>query len=99
LYRYRAGVPWRDLPDRFGDFRVVHTRFRAWYKCVEIGKPAVNPLIEERTHPDRSVGKEAADTLDRIGWNPGLDANDAAYRTAKRKWAEAVGGSGSYWQE
>jgi transposase len=27
LYRYRAGIPWRDLPERFGDFRVVHTRF------------------------------------------------------------------------
>lgn len=26
LYRYRAGVPWRDLPERFGDFRVAHTR-------------------------------------------------------------------------
>ena len=26
LYRYRAGIPWRDLPARFGDFRVVHTR-------------------------------------------------------------------------
>jgi transposase len=26
LYRYRAGIPWRDLPGRFGDFRVVHTR-------------------------------------------------------------------------
>ena len=21
LYRYRAGIPWRDLPARFGDFR------------------------------------------------------------------------------
>ena len=30
LYRYRAGIPWRDLPDRFGDFRVVHTRFSRW---------------------------------------------------------------------
>ena len=26
LYRYRAGIPWRDLPERFGDFRVVHTQ-------------------------------------------------------------------------
>ncbi len=26
LSRYRAGIPWRDLPDRFGDFRVIHTR-------------------------------------------------------------------------
>jgi transposase len=32
LYRYRAGIPWRDLPERFGDFRVVHTRFTRWGK-------------------------------------------------------------------
>lgn len=32
LYRYRAGIPWRDLPDRFGDWRVVHTRFSRWAK-------------------------------------------------------------------
>src|SRR3954453_141381 len=27
LYRYRAGIPWRDLPDRFGAWKKVHTRF------------------------------------------------------------------------
>ena len=32
LYRYRAGIPWRDLPARFGDFRVVHTRHMRWSK-------------------------------------------------------------------
>lgn len=32
LYRYRAGIPWRDLPERFGDFRVVHTRHTRWSK-------------------------------------------------------------------
>ena len=32
LYRYRAGIPWRDLPERFGDFRVVHIRFTRWSK-------------------------------------------------------------------
>ena len=26
-YRYRTGIPWRALPERFGDFRVVHLRF------------------------------------------------------------------------
>ena len=30
LYRYRAGIPWRDLPEHFGDFRVVHTRHSRW---------------------------------------------------------------------
>ncbi|WP_440870591.1 IS5 family transposase [Thiocystis violacea] len=28
--RYRSGIPWRDLSARFGDFRVVHTRFSRW---------------------------------------------------------------------
>lgn len=30
LYRYRAGIPWRALPEHFGDFRVIHTRFSRW---------------------------------------------------------------------
>jgi transposase len=29
LYRYRTGMPWRDLPERFGDWKAVHTRFTA----------------------------------------------------------------------
>ena len=32
LYRYRGGVAWRDLPERFGDYRVIHTRFSRWAK-------------------------------------------------------------------
>lgn len=32
LYRYRAGMPWRDLPERFGDFKVIHTRHTRWSK-------------------------------------------------------------------
>ncbi|MCG4273263.1 IS5 family transposase [Acetobacter senegalensis] len=30
LYRYRAGIPWRDLPVRFGDWKNVHRRLRLW---------------------------------------------------------------------
>jgi transposase len=30
LYRYRAGIPWRDLPERFGDYWVVHKRHTRW---------------------------------------------------------------------
>ncbi|MGH8336277.1 MAG: IS5 family transposase [Gammaproteobacteria bacterium] len=32
LYRYRAGIPWRDLPERFGDPIKVHSRFSRWAK-------------------------------------------------------------------
>ena len=30
LYRYRAGIPWRDLPERFGQWKNVHRRFSRW---------------------------------------------------------------------
>lgn len=30
LYRYRAGIPWRDLPERFGDWKNVHRRHSRW---------------------------------------------------------------------
>jgi transposase len=32
LFRYRAGICWRDLPPRFGDFRVIHLRHSRWSK-------------------------------------------------------------------
>ena len=30
IYRYRAGIPWRDLPERFGPWQTVPTRFSRW---------------------------------------------------------------------
>jgi transposase len=30
IYRYRAGIPWRDLPERFGGWKNTHKRFRRW---------------------------------------------------------------------
>jgi len=27
LYRYRTGIPWRDLPERFGDWNNLNQRF------------------------------------------------------------------------
>jgi transposase len=32
LYRYRTGMPWRDLPERFGEGTKIHTRFSRWAK-------------------------------------------------------------------
>ena len=33
LYRYRAGIPWRDLPERFGDGKNTHRRFSRWARA------------------------------------------------------------------
>jgi transposase len=30
LYRYRAGIAWRDLPPRLGDWKNTHRRFSRW---------------------------------------------------------------------
>src|SRR5215831_757585 len=30
IYRYRTGIPWRDLPERYGYWKAVHRRYRRW---------------------------------------------------------------------
>ena len=32
LHRYRTGIPWRDLPDSFGDWNNTHRRHSRWAK-------------------------------------------------------------------
>ena len=32
LYRFRTGMPWRDLPARLGHWKSVHQRFSRWAK-------------------------------------------------------------------
>ena len=32
LFRFRAGIPWRDLPERLGDRKIVYQRFNRWAK-------------------------------------------------------------------
>ena len=34
LYRYRAGIPWRDLPERFGD----------WKTCIDASAVGPSPV-------------------------------------------------------
>lgn len=32
IFRYRTGVSWRDLPERFGKGERIHQRYRRWCK-------------------------------------------------------------------
>ena len=32
IWKFRSGAPWRDLPERFGDWKNVHQRFSRWAK-------------------------------------------------------------------
>ena len=33
LWRLATGVPWRDLPGRFGPWKTAHSRFRRWQRA------------------------------------------------------------------
>ena len=33
LWKLATGVPWRDLPERYGPWATVYTRFRRWTKA------------------------------------------------------------------
>ena len=32
IWKFRSGAPWRDLPERFGNWKNIHTRFSRWAK-------------------------------------------------------------------
>jgi transposase len=52
LYRYRAGMPWWDLPERFGDPIKIHTRFSRWAKSGVWNKSGVWKKIFEMLAAD-----------------------------------------------
>ena len=46
LWSVRAGAPWRDLPDEFGKWNSVFTRFRRWAK-KGVWERIFNALVED----------------------------------------------------
>lgn len=30
IWKFRSGAPWRDLPERFGNWKNIHKRFSRW---------------------------------------------------------------------
>jgi transposase len=51
LYRYRTGIPWRDLPQEFGDFKNIHRRFSRW-AAKDIWGTLLSLLTEEADEED-----------------------------------------------
>ena len=33
----RSGAPWRDLPERYGSWQTVYSRFRKWIELADFG--------------------------------------------------------------
>ncbi len=54
LYRYRTGIPWRDLPERFGCGVKVHTRFSRWAKAG-VWERVFQPVAAEADNEDARI--------------------------------------------
>ena len=46
LYWLNTGIPWRDLPERFGPWQNVYSRFRSWTKAG-VWENILTALIEQ----------------------------------------------------
>lgn len=75
LYRAKTGVPWRDLPERFGPWKTIYNRFSNWarkghwatlfeqvqFEVDEIGSIVDGSVV--RAHQDASGGKGGSNEM------------------------------------
>jgi transposase len=69
LFRAKTGMPWRDLPERFGSWKSVYNRFNNWakkgqweaiFKALQLEVDEVGSIVDGsivRAHQDASGGK------------------------------------------
>jgi len=69
IFRARTGIQWRDLPERFGNWKSVYNRFRNWtlkdvwmrvFRELRIDVDETASLVDAtvvRAHQDASGGK------------------------------------------
>ena len=69
LYRAKTGIPWRDLPERFGPWKSVYNRFANWsrrgvwkqiYKALQVRVDKTGSIVDGsnvRAHQDAAGGK------------------------------------------
>ena len=57
---------------------------------AKIGTPAVGGLVALLDDSDMELRRRAAETLRKIGWQPGLDRNGASYWAVKKNWAKCI---------
>jgi transposase len=77
--RYRAGIAWRDLPERFGHFRKVNTRFAHWSR-TGVWQRVLEHLAQDADNEDALIDPTIVRThqhsvgAKRGRWRPGARA-------------------------
>jgi transposase len=75
LFRAKTGLPWRDLPERFGPWKSVYNRFANWakkghwaaiFKELQLEIDETGSIVDGsvvRAHQDASGGKGGSDAM------------------------------------
>jgi transposase len=75
IWRVRTGVPWRDLPERFGSWKTIYNRFSRWakrgvweriFKELAIDVDETGSLLDAtivRAHQDAAGGKGGSEEI------------------------------------
>jgi transposase len=75
LFRAKTGLPWRDLPERFGPWKSVYNRFSNWakkghwatiFKELQLEVDETGSIVDGsvvRAHQDASGGKGGSDAM------------------------------------
>jgi transposase len=80
VFRYRAGIPWRDLPESFGPWQTVWKRHRRWSADGTWDRIHAHLLTE-------------ADAVGEIDWSVGVDSTiNRAHQHATNMTRGAGGG-------
>lgn len=57
VYRYRSGIPWRDLPERFGDGNPLARRHTRW-SDRGVGQRVCEQLAEDADNEDAMIDSD-----------------------------------------
>jgi len=75
LYRAKTGLPWRDLPERFGPWKSVYNRFANWarkghwaaiFRELQLEVDETGSIVDGsvvRAHQDASGGKGGSNAM------------------------------------
>ena len=95
LYRARTGVPWRDLPERFGSWKTVFNRFSNWslrghwaaiFKALQIDEEDEAVILDAsvvRAHQDAAGGKGGSSAMLWVTLEVGSPRKSTRSSTAK----------------
>jgi transposase len=62
VWKFRTGVAWRDVPDRYGSWATLHTRFRRWAKDGTFEGTLRAAQAEDDAAGDKAVNRILAGT-------------------------------------